>query len=62
VLRKAFCQPLTKIQGAQFKLAEMERRIHCAWLKDSVAEICEGTSDVQRLVIARSLLKDGVTV
>jgi alkylation response protein AidB-like acyl-CoA dehydrogenase len=115
--RSAFGQPLAKIQAIQFKLAEMERRIHCArlliqraaWLKDSgqpfsregamakvyaseaatwvthqaiqvhggygyvkeyaveryyrdarVMEIYEGTSEIQRLVIARSLLKDGV--
>jgi alkylation response protein AidB-like acyl-CoA dehydrogenase len=118
-MRKAFGQPLAKIQSVQFKLAEMERRIQCArlliqrasWLKDSgqpytreaamaklyaseaatwvthqaiqvhggygyvkeyaverfyrdarVMEIYEGTSEIQRLVIARSLLKDGVGV
>ena len=115
--RQAFGHPLAKIQGIQFKLAEMERRIQCAWLliqraawlRDSgqpfsrqaamakvhaseaatwvthqaiqvhggygyvkeypveryyrdarVMEIYEGTSEIQRLVIARSLLKDGV--
>jgi alkylation response protein AidB-like acyl-CoA dehydrogenase len=115
--RRAFAQPLAKIQAIQFKLAEMERRIQCAWLliqraawlKDTgqpfsrqaamakvhaseaatwvthqaiqihggygyvkeypveryyrdarVMEIYEGTSEIQRLVIARSLLKDGV--
>jgi alkylation response protein AidB-like acyl-CoA dehydrogenase len=118
-LRKAFGQPIAKIQAVQFKLAEMERRIQCArlliqraaWLKDigqpytreaamaklyaseaatwvthqaiqvhggygyvkeyaveryyrdaRVMELYEGTSEIQRLVIARSLLKDGVTV
>jgi len=118
-IRKAFGQPIAKIQAMQFKLAEMERRIQCsrlliqraAWLKDlgqpytreaamaklyaseaatwvthaaiqvhggygyvkeyaveryyrdaRVMEIYEGTSEIQRLVIARSLLKDGVTV
>jgi alkylation response protein AidB-like acyl-CoA dehydrogenase len=118
-IRKAFGQPLAKIQAVQFKLAEMERRIQCtrlliqraAWLKDlgqpytreaamaklyaseaatwvthqaiqvhggygyvkeyaverfyrdaRVMEIYEGTSEIQRLVIARSLLKDGATV
>ena len=118
-MRKAFGQPLAKIQSVQFKLAEMERRIQCArlliqrasWLKDlgqpytreaamaklyaseaatwvthqaiqvhggygyvkeyaverfyrdaRVMEIYEGTSEIQRLVIARSLLKDGVGV
>ena len=116
-LRKAFGQPLAKIQAVQFKLAEMERRMQCArlliqcaaWLKDTgqpytreaamaklyaseaatwvthqaiqvhggygyvkeyaveryyrdarVMEIYEGTSEIQRLVIARSLLKEGV--
>ena len=115
--RRAFGQPLAKIQAIQFKLAEMERRIQCAWLliqraawlKDTgqpfsrqaamakvhaseaatwvthqaiqihggygyvkefpveryyrdarVMEIYEGTSEIQRLVIARSVLKDGV--
>ena len=118
-IRKAFGQPIAKIQAVQFKLAEMERRIQCArllvqraaWLKDMgqpytreaamaklyaseaatwvthqaiqvhggygyvkeyaveryyrdarVMEIYEGTSEIQRLVIARSLLKDGATV
>ena len=118
-LRKAFGQPLAKIQAVQWKLAEMERRIQCArlliqnaaWLKDAgrpytrqaamaklyaseaatwvthqaiqvhggygyvkeyaverfyrdarVMEIYEGTSEIQRLVIARSLLKDGAGV
>jgi alkylation response protein AidB-like acyl-CoA dehydrogenase len=118
-LRKAFGQPLAKIQAVQFKFAEMERRIQCArlliqraaWLKDTgqpytreasmaklyaseaatwvthqaiqvhggygyvkeyaverfyrdarVMEIYEGTSEIQRLVIARSLLKDGAAV
>jgi alkylation response protein AidB-like acyl-CoA dehydrogenase len=118
-LRKAFGQPLARIQSVQFKLAEMERRIQCsrllvqraAWLKDTnqpytreaamaklyaseaatyvthqaiqvhggygyvkeyaveryyrdarVMEIYEGTSEIQRLVIARSLLKDGAAV
>jgi alkylation response protein AidB-like acyl-CoA dehydrogenase len=117
--RRAFGQPLAKIQAIQFKFAEMERRIQCArllirraaWLKDvgkpysreasmaklqaseaatwvthqaiqvhggygyvkeyaveryyrdaRVMEIYEGTSEIQRLVIARSLLKDGVRV
>ena len=117
--RSAFGQPLAKIQSIQFKLAEMERRIQCAWLliqraawlKDlghpfsrqaamaklyaseaatwvthqaiqvhggygyvkeypveryyrdaRVMEIYEGTSEIQRLVIARSLLKDGARV
>jgi alkylation response protein AidB-like acyl-CoA dehydrogenase len=115
--RKAWGEPLSKIQSIQFKLAEMERRVQCArlliqkaaWLKDSgrdfiraasmaklysteaatwvthqaiqvhggygyvkeyaveryyrdarVMEIYEGTSEIQRLVIARSLLRDGV--
>ena len=115
--RRAFGQPIAKIQAIQFKLAEMERRSQCArlliwraaWLKDSdqpygraasmaklyaseaatwvahqaiqihggygyvkeyaveryyrdarVMEIYEGTSEIQRLVIARSLLKEGV--
>jgi alkylation response protein AidB-like acyl-CoA dehydrogenase len=118
-IRKAFGQPLARIQAVQFKLAEMERRIQCArlliaraaWLKDTgqpytreaamaklyaseaatwvthqaiqvhggygyvkeyaverfyrdarVMEIYEGTSEIQRLVIARSLLKDGAAV
>jgi acyl-CoA dehydrogenase len=118
-LRKAFGQPIAKIQAVQWKLAEMERRIQCArlliqraaWLKDAgqpytreaamaklyaseaatcvthqaiqvhggygyvkeyaveryyrdarVMEIYEGTSEIQRLVIARSLLKDGAGV
>jgi hypothetical protein len=118
-IRRAFGQPIAKIQAVQFKLAEMERRMQCsrlliqraAWLKDlglpytreaamaklyaseaatwvthaaiqvhggygyvkeyaveryyrdaRVMEIYEGTSEIQRLVIARSLLKDGVTV
>ena len=118
-LRKAFGQPLAKIQAVQWKLAEMERRIQCArlliqnaaWLKDAgrpytrqaamaklyaseaatwvthqaiqvhggygyvkeyaverfyrdarVMEIYEGTSEIQRLVIARSLLKEGAGV
>jgi alkylation response protein AidB-like acyl-CoA dehydrogenase len=118
-MRRAFGQPLTKIQAVQFKLAEMERRIQCArlliqraaWLKDTgrpysreaamaklyaseaatwvthqaiqvhggygyvkeyaveryyrdarVMELYEGTSEIQRLVIARSLLKDGAKV
>jgi alkylation response protein AidB-like acyl-CoA dehydrogenase len=118
-LRKAFGQPIAKIQSVQFKLAEMERRMQCArlliqraaWLKDTnqpysreaamaklyaseaatwvthqaiqvhggygyvkeyaveryyrdarVMEIYEGTSEIQRLVIARSLQKDGVGV
>ncbi len=117
--REAFGQPIARIQAIQFKLAEMERRLHCArlliqraaWLKDSgrpftreasmaklyaseaatwvthqaiqihggygyvkdydveryyrdarVMEIYEGTSEIQRLVIARSLLRDGVKV
>jgi len=117
--RRAFGQPIAKIQSVQFKLAEMERRIQCsrlltqraAWLRDCggeysreasmaklyaseaatwvthqaiqvhggygyvkeyaveryyrdarVMEIYEGTSEIQRLVIARSLLKDGVRV
>jgi butyryl-CoA dehydrogenase len=117
--RRAFGQPIAKIQAIQFKLAEMERRVQCArlliqraaWLKDvdrpysreasmaklyaseaatwvthqaiqihggygyvkeypveryyrdaRVMEIYEGTSEIQRLVIARSLLKDGVRV
>ena len=117
--RRAFGQPIAKIQAIQFKLAEMERRVQCArllilraaWLKDAgrpysreasmaklyaseavtwvthqaiqihggygyvkeypveryyrdarVMEIYEGTSEIQRLVIARSLLKDGVRV
>jgi alkylation response protein AidB-like acyl-CoA dehydrogenase len=117
--RHAWGAPIAKIQAVQFKLAEMERRIHAtrlllqkaAWLKDSgqdfiraasmaklyaseaatwvthqaiqvhggygyvkdyaveryyrdarVMEIYEGTSEIQRLVIARSLLKDGVQV
>ena len=115
--RKAWGEPLSKIQSIQFKLAEMERRVQCArlliqkaaWLKDTgrdfiraasmaklysteaatwvthqaiqvhggygyvkeyaveryyrdarVMEIYEGTSEIQRLVIARSLLRDGV--
>jgi len=115
--RKAFGQPLSKIQAIQFKLAEMDRRIQCsrmlihraAWLRDvgrpftreasmaklyaseaatwvthqaiqihggygyvkeyaveryyrdaRVMELYEGTSEIQRLVIARSLLRDGV--
>ena len=115
--RVAFGGPLARIQAIQFKLAEMERRIHCtrllirraAWLRDSgqpftreaamaklygteaatwvthqaiqihggygyvkeyaveryyrdarIMEIYEGASEIQRLVIARSLLKDGV--
>jgi acyl-CoA dehydrogenase len=115
--RKAFGQPLSKIQAIQFKLAEMDRRIQCsrmlihraAWLRDAgrpftreasmaklyaseaatwvthqaiqihggygyvkeyaveryyrdarVMELYEGTSEIQRLVIARSLLRDGV--
>jgi alkylation response protein AidB-like acyl-CoA dehydrogenase len=118
-IRRAFGQPIAKIQAVQFKLAEMERRIQCArlliqraaWLKDlgqpytreaamaklyaseaatwvthaaiqvhggygyvkeyaveryyrdaRVMEIYEGTSEIQRLVIARSLLKDGAAV
>ena len=117
--RRAFGNPLAKLQAVQFKLAEMERRIQCArlliqraaWLKDverpysreasmaklyaseaatwvshqaiqihggygyvkeyaveryyrdvRVMEIYEGASEIQRLVIARSLLKDGVSV
>jgi alkylation response protein AidB-like acyl-CoA dehydrogenase len=117
--RPAFGGPIAKIQAVQFKLAEMERRVQCAWLltqraawmrdagmdysreaamaklyaseaatwvthqaiqvhggygyvKDyaverlcrdaRVMEIYEGTSEIQRLVIARSLLKDGVRV
>ncbi len=115
--RKAWGEPLSKIQAIQFKLAEMERRVqaarlliqYAAWLKDTgqdfiraasmaklytteaatwvthqavqvhggygyvkeyaveryyrdarVMEIYEGTSEIQRLVIARSLLKHGV--
>ncbi len=115
--RKAWGEPLSRIQAIQFKLAEMERRVqaarlliqYAAWLKDTgqdfiraasmaklytteaatwvthqavqvhggygyvkeyaveryyrdarVMEIYEGTSEIQRLVIARSLLKDGV--
>ena len=118
-LRRAFGEPLSKVQAIQFKLSEMERRIQCArlliqraaWLKDQgrpytreaamaklyaseaatwvthqaiqvhggygyvkeyaveryyrdarVMEIYEGTSEIQRLVIARSLLKDGAGV
>ena len=117
--RRAFGQPIARIQAVQFKLAEMERRVQCArlliqraaWLKDAgrpyareasmaklyaseaatwvthqaiqvhggygyvkdypveryyrdarVMEIYEGTSEIQRLVIARSLLADGVRV
>jgi alkylation response protein AidB-like acyl-CoA dehydrogenase len=117
--RRAFGQPLARIQSIQFKLAEMERRVQCsrlllqraAWLKDSgqsfsreasmaklyaseaatwvthqaiqvhggygyvkeypveryyrdarVMEIYEGTSEIQRLVIARSLMQEGVRV
>jgi alkylation response protein AidB-like acyl-CoA dehydrogenase len=117
--RRAFGQPIAKIQAIQFKLAEMERRSQCtrllvqraAWLKDTdqpyaraasmaklyaseavtwvthqaiqihggygyvkdyaveryyrdarVMEIYEGTSEIQRFLIARSLLKDGVKV
>jgi len=117
--RQAFGGPLAKIQGVQFKLAEMERRVQCArlliqraaWLRDTqqpysreasmaklyaseaatwvthqaiqvhggygyvkeyaveryyrdvrVMEIYEGASEIQRLVIARSLLRDGVKV
>jgi hypothetical protein len=115
--RRAFGQPLARIQAIQFKLAEMERRHQssrlliqrAAWLRDSgqpfsreaamaklwaseaatwvchqaiqihggygyvkeyaveryyrdarVMEIYEGTSEIQRLVIARSLLRDGL--
>jgi alkylation response protein AidB-like acyl-CoA dehydrogenase len=115
--RKAWGEPIAKLQAIQFKLAEMERRVQAArllirkaaWLKDTgqdfiraasmaklysteaatwvthqaiqvhggygyvkeyaveryyrdarVMEIYEGTSEIQRLVIARSLLKDGV--
>jgi len=110
--RKAWGEPLSKIQSIQFKLAEMERRVQCArlliqkaaWLKDTgrdfiraasmaklysteaatwvthqaiqvhggygyvkeyaveryyrdarVMEIYEGTSEIQRLVIARAI-------
>ncbi|HYM80920.1 MAG TPA: acyl-CoA dehydrogenase family protein [Candidatus Limnocylindria bacterium] len=117
--RRAFKQPIAKMQAIQLKLAEMERRIQCtrlliqraAWLRDidrpytreasmaklyaseaaswvthqaiqvfggygyvkdypveryyrdaRVMEIYEGTSEIQRFVIARSLLKDGVRV
>jgi alkylation response protein AidB-like acyl-CoA dehydrogenase len=117
--RHAFGGPLSKIQAIQFKLAEMERRIHtsrlliqrAAWMRDTgqsfgrasamaklhateaatwvthqaiqihggygyvkeyaveryyrdarIMEIYEGTSEIQRLVIARSLMKDGVKV
>ncbi|MEO5989492.1 MAG: acyl-CoA dehydrogenase family protein [Candidatus Eisenbacteria bacterium] len=117
--RSAFGSPIAKIQAVQFKLAEMEKRIHgarlliqrAAWMKDTdqpctrqaaeaklyateaatyvthqaiqvhggygyvkeyaveryyrdvrVMEIYEGTSEIQRLVIARSMLKDGVKV
>jgi acyl-CoA dehydrogenase len=117
--RRAFGQPIAKLQAVQFKLAEMERRIQAArllirraaWLKDTgtpygreasmaklyaseaatwvthqaiqihggygyvkeyaveryyrdarVMEIYEGTSEIQRLVIARSLMRDGLRV
>ena len=115
--RRAWGEPIAKLQAIQFKLAEMERRVQAArlliakaaWLKDTgqdfiraasmaklyateaatwvthqavqvhggygfvkeyvveryyrdarVMEIYEGTSEIQRLVIARSLLRDGV--
>jgi alkylation response protein AidB-like acyl-CoA dehydrogenase len=115
--RKAFGQPLSRIQAIQFKLAEMERRIQssrllvhrAAWLRDAgrrfkreaamaklysseaatwvthqaiqihggygyvkeyaveryyrdarVMEIYEGTSEIQRYVISKSLMRDGV--
>ena len=114
--RRAFGQPIARIQTVQFKLAEMERRIQCArlliqraaWLKDTdqpfkreasmaklyaseaatwvahqaiqvhggygyvkeyaverlyrdarVMEIYEGTSEIQRFVIGRSLVESG---
>ncbi|ELK25225.1 Short-chain specific acyl-CoA dehydrogenase, mitochondrial [Myotis davidii] len=72
--RKAFGAPITKLQGIQFKLADMALALEAIQIlggmgyvtempaerhyRDArITEIYEGTSEIQRLVIAGHLLK-----
>jgi alkylation response protein AidB-like acyl-CoA dehydrogenase len=53
--RRQFGKPISDFQGVQFMLADMAMKVEAARLM-VITQICEGTNQIQRVVMARALL------
>lgn len=53
--RRQFGKPISDFQGVQLMLADMAMKVEAARLM-VITQICEGTNQIQRVVMARALL------